>query len=88
MTKKKGKELRILSELVEESEVKYTQIILYLAENNLLDQYYDELAIKNKMLIEPSITLEEFNNIILGKTTKNNSKKESKKDKVVETEKN
>ena len=73
MTKKKNNGLRVLSDL---------------AENNLLDQYYNELAVKNKMLLEPSISQEDFNNIILGENkTKSNPKKENKKDNTEESEK-
>ena len=35
------KQLRVLSELVEESSVPFTQIILYLANEGLYEQYYN-----------------------------------------------
>lgn len=78
------KQLRVLSELVDESEVPFTQIILYLANEGLYEQYFDELQLRKKYPLEPSITEEDFNNIVNGnnkvKKSTNNSKKDNKKE--------
>lgn len=76
------KQLRVLSELVEESSVPFTQIILYLANEGLYEQYYNELELRKKYPLEPSITEDDFNNIVNGKTKKttNTSKKDNKKE--------
>lgn len=76
------KQLRVLSELVEESSVPFTQIILYLANEGLYEQYYNELELRKKYPLEPSITEDDFNNIVNGKNKKttNTSKKDNKKE--------
>ena len=76
------KQLRVLSELVEESSVPFTQIILYLAKEGLYEQYYNELELRKKYPLEPSITEDDFNNIVNGKNkkTNNTSKKDNKKE--------
>lgn len=76
------KQLRVLSELVEESSVPFTQIILYLANEGLYEQYYNELELRKKYPLEPSITEDDFNNIVNGKNkkTNNTSKKDNKKE--------
>ena len=51
--------------LVEESTVKYTQIILNLSKEGLLKQLEEEQRLRMYGLpIEPSITQEEFNKIV------------------------
>ena len=64
-TNRNGK--KVLSELVEESDAKYTKIILELSRSGLLKQYEDELALKGKVEIEPTITENEFNKILSGR---------------------
>jgi hypothetical protein len=78
-----NKNLKVLSELVEQSNIPFTTIVLYLANEGLLEQYYTELDLKKQYTIEPTITEEEFNRIVSGgvkkgrKTKKDNKKEES-----------
>ena len=58
---------KVLSDLVLSSDVKYTTIILELCRVNLIEQYEEELKLRGKVEIEPTITEEEFNKIINGR---------------------
>lgn len=64
-TKKKTEPKKTLIELVEQSEVSLTSIIMDLSQNGLLDQYREELIQKEQGIpIIPSITEAEFKKII------------------------
>lgn len=79
MTVKKN--LKVLSELVEQSNVPFTTIVLYLANEGLLEQYYDELELRKQYVLEPTITEEEFNKIVNGESKKDSrAKKDNKKE--------
>lgn len=79
MTVKKN--LKVLSELVEQSDVPFTTIVLYLANEGLLEQYYDELELRKQYVLEPTITEEEFNKIVNGESKKDSrTKKDNKKE--------
>jgi len=79
MTVKKN--LKVLSELVEQSDVPFTTIVLYLANEGLLEQYYDELELRKQYVLEPTITEEEFNKIVNGESKKDSrAKKDNKKE--------
>ena len=58
---------KVLSDLVLSSDVKYTTIILELCRVNLIEQYEEELKLRGKVELEPTITEEEFNKIINGR---------------------
>lgn len=81
MTRKK--DLKVLSELVEQSDVPYTTIILYLANEGLLEKYYSELELRKQYPLEPSITEAEFNRIVNGekdsKTKQGNTRNTTQK---------
>jgi len=76
----KKKDLKVLSELVEQSTVPYTTIVLNLANEGLLKQYYEELELRKYYSLEPTITEEEFNKIVNGKSKDSKTKKDNKKD--------
>ncbi len=80
---RKNNNLKVLSELVEQSDVPYTTIVLYLANEGLLEQYYSELELRKQYPLEPSITEAEFNRIVNGekdsKTKKGNTKDNTQK---------
>jgi len=79
MTVKKN--LKVLSELVEQSDIPFTTIVLYLANEGLLEQYYDELELRKQYVLEPTITEEEFNKIVNGESKKDSrAKKDNKKE--------
>lgn len=79
MTVKKN--LKVLSELVEQSDVPFTTIVLYLANEGLLEQYYEELELRKQYVLEPTITEEEFNKIVNGESKKDSrAKKDNKKE--------
>ena len=64
-TSKKDEEKKTLVELVESSNVKFTSIVMDLAEHDLLNQYREELEAQEKgITIIPSITEAEFKKII------------------------
>ncbi|WP_405286359.1 hypothetical protein [Methanobrevibacter sp.] len=64
-TKKNTESKKTLVELVEESEVSIISIIMDLSQNGLLDQYREELSLKEQGIpIIPSITEAEFKKII------------------------
>ena len=64
-TKKKTEPKKTLIELVEQSEVSLTSIIMDLSQNGLLDQYREETIQKEQGIpIIPSITEAEFKKII------------------------
>ena len=65
MTTKKDEEKKTLVELVESSNVKFTSIVMDLAEHDLLNQYREELEAQEKgITIIPSINEAEFKKII------------------------
>ena len=80
---RKNNNLKVLSELVEQSDVPYTTIVLYLANEGLLEQYYSELELRKQYPLEPAITEAEFNRIVNGekdsKTKKGNTKDNTQK---------
>lgn len=76
----KKKDLKVLSELVEQSNVPFTTIVLYLANEGLLDQYYNELELKKHYTLEPTITEEEFNKIVNGESKDSKTNKDKKED--------
>lgn len=78
MTRRKN--LKVLSELVEQSTLPFTTIVLYLANEGLLEQYYNELELRKQYPLEPSITEEEFNRIVSGEPKDSKSKTDNKKD--------
>ena len=62
---KKDEEKKTLVELVESSNVKFTSIVMDLAEHDLLNQYREELEAQEKgITIIPSINEAEFKKII------------------------
>lgn len=64
-TSKKDEEKKTLVELVESSNVKFTSIVMDLAEHDLLNQYREELEAQEKgITIIPSINEAEFKKII------------------------
>lgn len=64
-TKKKTEPKKTLIELVGQSEVSLTSIIMDLSQNGLLDQYREELIQKEQGIpIIPSVTEAEFKKII------------------------
>jgi hypothetical protein len=64
-TKKNTESKKTLVELVEASEVSIISIIMDLSQNGLLDQYREELSLKEQGIpIIPSITEAEFKKII------------------------
>ena len=64
-TKKNTESKNTLVELVEASEVSIISIIMDLSQNGLLDQYREELSLKEQGIpIIPSITEAEFKKII------------------------
>ena len=64
-TKKNTESKKTLVELVEKSEVSIISIIMDLSQNGLLDQYREELSLKEQGIpIIPSITEAEFKKII------------------------
>ena len=66
--KKNNGEKMVLSDLVLNSDVKYTKIILELSRAGLLKQYYEELELKQFTdELEPTITIDEFDKIIDGR---------------------
>ncbi|MBQ6220027.1 MAG: hypothetical protein IJH63_00345 [Methanobrevibacter sp.] len=61
----KNADKKILVDLVQASDVRLTSIIMDLSKHGLIDQYYEELANKQKGLPNtPSITEAEFKKII------------------------
>lgn len=80
MSKKKSN-LRVLSELVEESPLPFTKIMLYLADNDLFEKYFEELELRKQYALEPSITEEDFNNMMSGKGRVKKTTDKDKKEK-------
>lgn len=66
-TKKADNGKYVLSDLVLESDVKYTKIILELSRVGLLKQYNEELSLRGQVDLTPSITKSEFDKIIDGR---------------------
>lgn len=63
--KKQSKDNKILVDLVEEFGVDKFSIIMDLSKNGLLDQYHEEIKLKELGVpIKPSITEDEFKKII------------------------
>lgn len=65
--KKKNSEKKILAELVLNSDVPFTKIVLELSRKGLLKQFEEEVVVYGKADLKPSITEDEFNKILDGR---------------------